>query len=155
METWAFGPLIAILCAVLIFTALLERQGLPISVAILVLVASVAMPQPNRLETTLLLIGSLSVLLWLTFNNLTLKVATERNIPSLQWLFSDIVTNVLAALSLISIGATLIMRVVTLRGRELVDVLGTAFVLAAGSVFVFVDALGLPMKVWPEWLPWN
>jgi hypothetical protein len=155
MEPWAIGPLIAILCAVLTFTALLERQGLPISVAILVLVASTAMPEPNRLERALLLIGSLALLLWLTFNNLTIKSIVDHNVPSLQWLFSDAVALVLAVVTVITIGATLIMRLFTLKGRELVEVLGTAFVLAVGSVVVFTDALGLPMKVWPEWLPWN
>lgn len=154
MEAWSYGPLIAILCAVLTFTALLERQGLPISVAILVLVASSAMPAPNRLETRLLLVGTLALLFWLTLNNMTIKTSVDRNMPSLQWLFADSVAMALAVISLASIGVTLVMRLLTLRGRALLEVVGTATVLSVMSVVVFVDALGLPMKVWPEWLPW-
>ena len=155
MEPWASGPLAAILCAVLVFTAALEGQGLPLSVAALVLISSTAMPAPGRIETILLNIGASAVLLWLTFNNLTLKNIVAKTVPALSWLFAGPLVTVFAIIAVIAIVAALLHRLLTLRWREVGEVLLTTTVLATMSVVVFVRALGLPLKVWPEWLLWN
>lgn len=155
IEPWAFGPLAAILCAVLAFTAILEQQGLPISVAILVLVSSTAMPSPNRLEATLLTVACIAILAWLTFNNPTLKSAVDRGLPVLSWMFQGALGIVMGGIAILSVAATLLYRLFSLPRRDLAEVLTTASVLATMSVVVFTQALSLPMRVWPEWLPWN
>lgn len=155
MEPWASGPLAAILCAVLAFTAVLEQQGLPISVALLVLISSTAMPSPGRLETTLLTIACVSILAWLTFNNPTLKSAVDRGLPALAWLFQSPMQTLMGATAIISTGAVLLHRLISLPWRDLTEVMSTAAILSVMSVVVFTQALGLPMRVWPEWLPWN
>lgn len=155
MEPWASGPLMAILCAVLAFTAVFEQQGLPISVAVLVLISSTAMPSPGRLETTLLTIACVAILAWLTFNNPTLKSAVDRGLPVLSWMFQGLLAALLGGIGVLAVAATLVHRLLSLPWRDLVEVVSTASVLAVMSVVVFTQALGLPMRIWPEWLPWN
>lgn len=155
LEDWATGPLAAILCAVLVFTALLEQQGLPLSVAALVLVSSTAMPAPNRTEALLLQIGAWATLFWLTVNNLTLKGIVSKSLPAVNWLFEGVPSKVFGVVAIVSIIAALVYRFFNLTVRETLVVLLTTTILAVSSVVVFVEALGLPMRVWPEWLLWN
>lgn len=140
MEAWAWGPLAAISCSVLAFGAVLEPIGLELAIIASVIVGAVAVPSPNRLELTALVIGCLAFTVLLVPSPLHKLIGTT--LPAI-----------------VAVGATVVAVVSHVRHTALAEIaerLALALGLAVLAVVVFVDALGLAMKslfVLSVWLP--
>ena len=135
MEAWAWGQLIAISAAVLVFGAALEGLGLELAILGAVLVGGVADPAPTRLERTLLTIASLGFSLFL-WPGLVARLGTSA--PALQWAL--LVIPGLAAIIAIASHARRVPVAVFVERIALAVGLGVA------SIIIFVDGLGLTLK---------
>ena len=142
MEPWAFGPLVIILSAVLVFSALLERVGFEGAVIAAVLLAGSAQSRPNIVQTVLV-IASIAVLLVVLYPGMSRRIGGSIT-DILLW---GVVAALLAHVVLYAVGAPI---------RTLVETLILAVALAVFCVIVFADLLGLPFKslfVLDLWLP--
>lgn len=137
MEAWTWGPLLAILAAVLLFGAALETIGLELAILGAVMLGGVADPSPSRFERTCLVVVSIGLSLFLWPGALAALV---------KWTGISIIPQATVA---VSVAATLLA--VASHGRQvetpiLVERVMLALGLGIVSVVVFVDGLSLTMK---------
>lgn len=140
MEEWAWGQVMAILCSVLVFGALLEPAGLEASILGAVLVGALSVPTPNRFEHWLVVVASIALSLVL-FPGAPAKLGGTTPL----W----IVTGLALVPAIVSHARHLTL--VQIAERLLVIV-----VLAVACVIIFSDLLGLTIKsavVLDLWIP--
>ncbi|MFM9941306.1 MAG: tripartite tricarboxylate transporter TctB family protein [Hyphomicrobiaceae bacterium] len=142
MDTWAFGPLLVIIAAVVAFGACLEPYGLEGATIGAILIASAGRARQNALQICLLIFAIIGL--------------TASLYPGINRLLgASTVTAILAA----SGAALLLQWLIYAFGetrRALIEQAILALVLAVLSVIVFADLLGLPFKslfVQQLWMP--
>ncbi len=137
MEAWAWGQLLAITAAVLVFGGALEGYGLEIAILGAVLIGGVADPMPTRFERTCLSVLSIALALFL-WPGAVAKIANTTGFPWVNTLW----------LAAISLGVVLTVASHARRVPMAVFVERIALAVGMGivSIIIFVDGLGLTMK---------
>ena len=137
MEAWAWGELVAILDAVLLFGAALEVLGLEAAILGAVLIGGTGAPTPNRFERICLGVAAVALSLFLMPGLATKLVAWTGG----NW--GQTIIGLVAIAASTAAVASHARRVtfVTLAERVLLGV-GLGIV----CIIVFVDGLGLTMK---------
>ena len=137
MEAWTWGPVLAILSAVMIFGATLEDFGLELAILGAVMVGGVADPAPNRHERWLLAFVAvgLAMLLWPgTMKKIT--TLTGSTVPGLA----------ISGLIALAILAVVLSHARRVELPVIVERMALALGLGAICTIIFVDGLGLTMK---------
>lgn len=137
MEAWAWGPLLAILAAVLVFGAALEGLGLEIAILGAVLVGGVAEPAPTRFERTLLTVIALLLALYL-WPGAPAKLATPLAAP---W-----AATALGGLAIAAIAAVVVSHAREVAVAVMLERIALAVGLGIVCIIIFVDGLGLNLK---------
>jgi hypothetical protein len=141
-EPWAFGPLVIILSAVLVFSALLERVGFEGAVVAAVLLAGSAQSRPS-IPQMVLVVAAIAMLLVVLYPGMSRRIGSGI-VDILMW---SALAALLAHVARYAVGAPI---------RTLIETLLLAAALAVFCVVVFADLLGLPFKslfVLDLWLP--
>lgn len=137
MEAWAWGPLLAILAAVLLFGAALETIGLELAILGAVMLGGVADPSPSRFEKICLVVASIGLSLFLWPGALAVFV---------KWTGNAIIPQATVAVS----AAATVLAIASHARHVEMPILLERVLLALGlgivSVVVFVDGLSLTMK---------
>ena len=137
LGVWAWGELLAILDAVLLFGAALEDLGLEVAMLGAVLVAGTGAPPPNRLEQICLVVGAAALSLFLLpgFAGKTVAATGLAVLPKL-----------LAGLAIAAIAIAVVSHARRVTLGTMVERVGLGVGLGLVCIIVFVDGLGLTMK---------
>lgn len=150
MEAWAWGQMVAILDAVLLFGAALEPVGLEMAIMGAVLLAGTATPSPNRFEHYCLVVGGL-LLSYFLLPGATAKLASVMGLSGTSVALPGIAGLNIVALAILGLASLALLLAVVSHVRHVPfaivkeQVVG-GVVLAVLCIIIFVDALGLTMK---------
>lgn len=137
MEAWAWGQLLAILCAVLVFGASLEGLGLEFAILGAILVGGTADPTPNRLERTLLVVMALTLAVFLWPGTAAKLAPLTKDWP---------VAGPLTILAGTAMAVLVLSHARRVPLWVLVERLALAVGLGIACIIIFVDGLGLALK---------